>query len=149
MSRIQPKIDPRPTKDQTLERIKDWFQQNLHLPTIYGSVQTKRLPTRLLDLRPCNSPKALQEIEPLQDFVQLVDSHKWDPDVVKFTTLSHRWSNEPHLTTKTENLPNHYLRICTSDLCQTFQDAIFVTRALGIRYLWIDALCIIQGDDDD
>jgi hypothetical protein len=119
------------------------------LPTIYGSVQTKRLPKKLLDLRPCNSPKALQDIEPLQDFVQLVDSHKWDPDVVKFTTLSHRWSNEPHLTTKTENISNHYLRICTSDLCQTFQDAIFVTRALGIRYLWIDALCIIQGDNDD
>jgi hypothetical protein len=27
---------------------------------------------------------------------------------------------------------------------QTYQDAIHVTHALGLRYLWIDALCIIQ-----
>jgi hypothetical protein len=27
---------------------------------------------------------------------------------------------------------------------QTYQDAIHITHALGLRYLWIDALCIIQ-----
>lgn len=34
-------------------------------------------------------------------------------------------------------------------LPQTLQDAIAVTRALGIQYLWIDALCIIQGENGD
>lgn len=29
------------------------------------------------------------------------------------------------------------------------QDAVTVTRALGIRYLWIDSLCIIQDSRDD
>lgn len=32
---------------------------------------------------------------------------------------------------------------------QTYQDAIQVTDALGLRYLWIDALCIIQECQDD
>jgi hypothetical protein len=32
---------------------------------------------------------------------------------------------------------------------QLFQDAISVTRALGIRYLWIDALCILQDSVKD
>ncbi len=27
------------------------------------------------------------------------------------------------------------------------RDAIEVTRALGIRYLWADCMCIIQNDD--
>lgn len=36
-----------------------------------------------------------------------------------------------------------------SDLPQTLQDAITVTRALGQRYVWIDALCIIQDSPDD
>ena len=31
----------------------------------------------------------------------------------------------------------------------TFCDAILLTRALGIRCLWIDLLCVIQGDQLD
>ena len=31
-------------------------------------------------------------------------------------------------------------------LSQTSQDAIAITRSLGLRYLWIDSLCIIQDD---
>jgi hypothetical protein len=34
-------------------------------------------------------------------------------------------------------------------LCKTFQDAIIVTQALELSYLWIDSLCIIQDDEHD
>jgi hypothetical protein len=34
-------------------------------------------------------------------------------------------------------------------MTKTFQDAVVITRALGIQYLWIDSLCILQGDKDD
>lgn len=34
-------------------------------------------------------------------------------------------------------------------LPRTFQDAVSFRRALGIHYLWIDALCIIQDSKDD
>ena len=34
-------------------------------------------------------------------------------------------------------------------LPQTYQDAIIVTRRLGLQYLWIDSLCIIQNDTQD
>ncbi|KAJ4865530.1 heterokaryon incompatibility protein (HET) domain-containing protein [Trichoderma breve] len=34
-------------------------------------------------------------------------------------------------------------------LPKTFQDAVTVTRALGVPYLWIDSLCIIQEDEKD
>lgn len=33
-------------------------------------------------------------------------------------------------------------------LPQTIKDAIVITRKFGVRYLWIDALCIIQGSDE-
>jgi Heterokaryon incompatibility protein (HET) len=36
-----------------------------------------------------------------------------------------------------------------SSLPKTFLDAIVVTKALGLRYLWIDSLCIIQDNEDD
>ncbi len=32
---------------------------------------------------------------------------------------------------------------------QNFQDAVLVTRLLGLRYLWIDSLCIIQDSKSD
>ena len=35
-------------------------------------------------------------------------------------------------------------RIDLANLSQTYQDAIAITRLLGLRYLWIDSLCIIQ-----
>ncbi|KAH7625330.1 hypothetical protein B0T09DRAFT_361305 [Sordaria sp. MPI-SDFR-AT-0083] len=34
-------------------------------------------------------------------------------------------------------------------LPQTFADAVWVTRELGIRYLWINSLCIIQDSPSD
>ncbi|GFF64880.1 hypothetical protein IFM61392_07097 [Aspergillus lentulus] len=32
---------------------------------------------------------------------------------------------------------------------RTFRDAILATRRLGIKYIWIDALCIVQDDPDE
>jgi hypothetical protein len=32
---------------------------------------------------------------------------------------------------------------------KTYHNAIITTRNLGIRYLWIDAICIVQNDTDD
>lgn len=36
-----------------------------------------------------------------------------------------------------------------NSLPRIFQDAISLARNLGIKYLWIDSLCIIQGDSAD
>jgi hypothetical protein len=36
-----------------------------------------------------------------------------------------------------------------SSLPQSLQDAVKVTRKLGLRYIWIDALCIIQDSKED
>lgn len=34
-------------------------------------------------------------------------------------------------------------------IAQNFRDAITITRNLGLRYIWIDSVCTIQGDAHD
>ncbi|KAL2020094.1 hypothetical protein VTK56DRAFT_8898 [Thermocarpiscus australiensis] len=60
-----------------------------------------------------------------------------------YVCLSHCWGFKPFLRTLSGNLDVHNDEIIWSRLPQTFQDAIKFTRKLGIRYLWIDSLCII------
>jgi hypothetical protein len=43
----------------------------------------------------------------------------------------------------------HLSNIPWSSLSKTFQDAIEVSHGLGINYLWIDSLCIVQDNEDD
>ena len=59
----------------------------------------------------------------------------------KYTALSHRWGSKPGSTTTLGNLNR---RISISHLPKTFLDAITVSKRLGIGYIWIDSLCIIQ-----
>lgn len=68
----------------------------------------------------------------------------------QYAALSYCWGHTPQLTTIQTRLPSFIKDgIEISKLPKTLQDAITVTRKLGIPYLWIDSLCIIQDSDDD
>jgi hypothetical protein len=53
------------------------------------------------------------------------------------------------LKTVTSNLEVHFAGFAINSLPQNFQDAIYITRQLGFRYLWIDSMCIIQDSPED
>lgn len=69
----------------------------------------------------------------------------------RYVALSHCWGTEEHRppTTTHKTLAQRKKGIHWSELPPTFVDAIEVTRLLGINYLWIDSLCIIQDDVED
>jgi hypothetical protein len=49
----------------------------------------------------------------------------------------------------TDNYASFVNGLELSDLPKTLRDAILATRKLGISYLWIDSLCIIQDSHTD
>ncbi|KAL2198563.1 hypothetical protein P885DRAFT_59121 [Corynascus similis CBS 632.67] len=53
------------------------------------------------------------------------------------------------LTTTRETLPLRKRGIAIRELPKTFRDAVVMTLCLGVRYLWIDSLCIVQDDAED
>ncbi|KAI8662094.1 HET domain-containing protein [Fusarium sp. Ph1] len=69
-----------------------------------------------------------------------------------YIALSHCWGDREEqyrCETRRDNITQRLNAIEWSELPKTFQDSVTITRALGIRYLWIDSLCIIQHDDED
>ena len=64
----------------------------------------------------------------------------------RYVTLSHCWGSQMKITTISANIDERVTGIRWEDLSHTFQDAVHITHELGFKYLWIDALCIIQHD---
>ncbi|KAH8655068.1 heterokaryon incompatibility protein-domain-containing protein [Tricladium varicosporioides] len=67
----------------------------------------------------------------------------------RYVALSHCWGKRPTTTTTIQNIARHLESIVLDALPANFRDAVMISRELGYDYLWIDSLCIIQGDRDD
>lgn len=67
----------------------------------------------------------------------------------EYIALSHYWGGGVPVRTTGETLFERQEVLSFESLPKSFQDAVVVTRDLGIRYLWIDALCIAQNDRED
>ncbi|KAI0432193.1 hypothetical protein F5Y09DRAFT_160880 [Xylaria sp. FL1042] len=106
------------------------------------------LPTRLIDVGTPESPQLrLLETrdEALNDQRYIALSHPWGDQEVHppFSTLRKDPSGQGR------ELARFKKAIPPGEFPPTFRDAVLTTRALNIRYLWIDSLCIIQGEDGD
>ncbi|PQE08780.1 hypothetical protein CJF31_00010294 [Rutstroemia sp. NJR-2017a BVV2] len=73
------------------------------------------------------------------------------PDHCSFVVLSYVWGETRFPTLKKSNhreLQAHN-SLTSWHVPKTIADAMEVSRILKIRYLWVDALCILQDDEDD
>lgn len=69
--------------------------------------------------------------------------------VGEYIILSHCWGNRQTLTTTRATVAERRSGIPLEVFPKTFQDVVIITRKLGIVYLWIDSLCIVQDDIED
>lgn len=121
--------------EQTWSRVKSWIRDcesnhkscSWKLPPYY--------PTRLIDVSDPESPHLVEQanVFPANFYV----------------TLSHCWGKQDFVKLEEANIAQFMDKIPLDKLPKTFLEAIDVTRRLGVRYLWIDALCIIQGSVED
>lgn len=65
---------------------------------------------------------------------------------VQYMTLSHRWAPDAQLQLLHRTRQRLRLGIAPTELKRSIQDAIVIARHFGIRYLWVDTLCILQDD---
>ncbi|KAI0142501.1 HET-domain-containing protein [Hypoxylon sp. NC0597] len=133
---------PKPGSWEQLKWIRDWLfncdqdHECKRPPSLIGK---SRMPTRLLDVGTGTRPTIR-----LVNTSGLLDC--------AYTALSHCWGEVPEnlqFFTTRDNIRSHEEGIDFNRLPKTFQDAITVTRGIGIQYLWIDSLCIIQQDKED
>ena len=99
------------------------------------SYQVSKLPTRVIDV-------GLND----RDEPHL---HISNDQVASYVALSHCWGGSSPVVTTSSTLDAMQQGIPINNLPKTFKEAVAVTRILGIRYLWIDSLCIIQDSAED
>jgi hypothetical protein len=99
----------------------------------------KEMPTRLLQCSATTDP----------GFVRLVSTQGLHALNVRYTALSYCWGGKTQVRTLKANADQHKQGIRLDTLPRTIQDAVSVTRRLGLEYLWVDSLCNIQDSRED
>jgi hypothetical protein len=117
------------SKSESTTQLHEWVQKCL-----YGhdqcrqATQASTLPTRVIEIL---APQV----------VRLAVPHNLREP---YTCLSHCWGTTQFIQTTMDTIDQFKNSIPWDDLPKTFQDAIDVTNQLGIKYIWIDSLCILQ-----
>lgn len=66
-----------------------------------------------------------------------------------YLTLSHCWGQALFIKLTRLNVCSMIEGFAIAELPQTFQDAVLIAQKPKVRYIWIDALCILQDSEED
>ncbi|KAK6851423.1 hypothetical protein PG995_012545 [Apiospora arundinis] len=123
----------------SLQTARSWIE---HCDASHGACRAQKdpeLPKRVLDLA--------EIVNEGKVGIRLIE----DSEIVApYACLSHCWGTEPMPVRTLKKTRTEFLEfIDWASLPRTFQEAIIISRKLGLRYLWIDSLCIIQDSPED
>ena len=124
-----------PGSGTNLVRILTWLndcQEHHNCKTMLGA-----MPTRLI------------EITGTSETISLRLRQTEEVGRVPFAALSYCWGGEQPMKCLSSNIVSYGTAISFEKQPPTIQDAAKVCQGIGLQYLWIDALCIIQDDPND
>jgi Heterokaryon incompatibility protein (HET) len=86
-----------------------------------------------------------------ESVIRLVESRELPSQVLdrRYITLSHCWGAAAGIKLISQRYDDFLRGIDLKALPRTFRDAVTLTRYLGMDYIWIDCLCIIQDSTSD
>lgn len=113
-----------------LERCKSY-----HTKCQSGSKEAPWYPTRLVEIMDSGRARVIETSETMPNGT--------------YTTLSHCWGESRMFTATINNIESLKRQIPLLDLPQTFRDALQFSNSIGISYIWIDSICIIQDSMKD
>ena len=131
--------------DANVAKIKRWVSSCLDSHPECSSIKTSTswIPRRLLEIE--DGEYGLH--------IRLIESSEISlPTVTQFAALSHVWGDivaSPPLRLLSSNSSQLKNGTQVRELPKNYADAVHVCARLGIRYLWIDSLCIIQDSKQD
>ncbi|KAI1451579.1 HET-domain-containing protein [Annulohypoxylon moriforme] len=130
------RLDPDLSSQVNFDLARSWLSTCLNQHSACPNIETAILPTRVIDVSTDGNSRIPRVID---------SQHMSDP----YAALSHCWGGPIFQCLTAKTLPAYQQRLPIQDLPANFRDAIYITRQLGIRYLWIDSLCILQDSKRD
>lgn len=124
-------------------QVKRWIRQCTQSHRSCQQTPARALPRRLLKIISRGAGRAVQ-------MMHLVEtSGLSDPDTVQYACLSYCWGGASafKLTQSTRLALQTGIR--TDQLPKTIQHAVYTTSQLGLQWLWVDSLCIVQDSQED
>ncbi|KAF5025124.1 hypothetical protein F66182_2825 [Fusarium sp. NRRL 66182] len=135
-------IELDPSSPSSFDRVRGWIKTCKEKHTVCSEAEAataRRLPKRVVDIGPDTN-----------DGIRIVEHDNSTQQADEpYIALSHCWGRTQHLVSLTSTLGQWKQNIPFARLAKTFQDAVVISRELGIRYVWIDSLCIVQDDAKD
>lgn len=133
--------DHNTSSETSFARAAEWLRKCTMEHGSCNGVSTpeKWIPNRLIDVgsRPL-----------FTDQIKLKHTKEWKTPL-RYAALSHCWGTMQPRKLLQSNVHAFIEGIRLNDLPKSFQDAVYTTRKLGIQYLWIDSLCILQDSKED
>lgn len=122
----------------SLDLAKSWLDRCIDGHHLCRQTNTLQMPTRLIDISSGNKSLFVHSTSGAQG-----EHH------VEYVALSHCWGDAQFLKLRKANFLELRDEFSIDELPRTWREAIAVARDLGLKYIWIDALCIIQDSSYD
>lgn len=132
-----------PTSQPLLDKIQGWIKTCKKSHVVCSEAEAaikinRKLPKRVLSVGLGNV-----------DDIHLLETDEWLKIDEPYIALSHCWGKTHNLLLEKATIAGFKQKIPHDKLSKTFKHAIQLAQGLGVRYLWIDSLCIIQDDTKD